>query len=156
MKKILVIDDDQFNRLFAREALEGVGYAVADAEDGESGLDKAKAESPDLILLDIVMPGLDGIEVCRRLKGIEGIGKTPVVMYTSLDENKLIEVAFEAGAADYIIKPPNVAQLRARVAMNLRFREEIARREECERKLAEALREIDRLRSGGEIIDLMK
>ena len=132
MKKILVIDDDQFNRTFAREALEEAGYAVIDAEDGAQGIAKAGQEAPDLILLDIVMPGLDGIEVCLCLKQLDACKNTPVIMYTSMDEDRLIEVALKAGASDYIIKPPNVTQLRIRVALNLR--------------LAEALAEIERLR----------
>ena len=144
MRKILVIDDDQFNRAFARDALESAGYSVIDAGDGEEGLEKADAEAPDLVLLDIVMPGMDGIEVCKELKKRDACRITPVIMYTSLNEEKLIETALQAGASDYVIKPPNVAQLRSRVALNLR--------------LAEALTEIERLRreleNGGGLIDL--
>lgn len=146
MKKILVIDDDRFNRTFARDALENVGYAVIEAEDGEQGIEKAGRETPDLILLDIVMPGLDGIDVCHRLKDLDACNNTPIVMYTSLDEDRLIEIALKAGASDYIIKPPNVTQLRIRVGLNLR--------------LAEALAEIARLKEeetgNGELIDLVE
>ncbi len=146
MKKILIIDDDQFNRTFAGEALEEAGYAIIYAEDGEKGLEKAGEEHPDLILLDIVMPGLDGIETCRRLKQMDACKRTPIIMYTSLNEEKMIEIALQTGAADYIIKPLNITQLRARVAMNIR--------------LAEALAEIERLREenkgNGELVDLVK
>lgn len=146
MKKILVIDDDLFNRTFARDALEKAGYAVIDAEDGEHGIEMAGQESPDLILLDIVMPGLDGIDVCHRLKELDTCKNTPIVMYTSLDEDRLIEIALKAGASDYIIKPPNVTQLRIRVALNLR--------------LAEAMAEIVRLKGeeidDAELIDLVE
>lgn len=146
MKKILVIDDDRFNRTFARDALENAGYAVIEAEDGEQGIEKAGREAPDLILLDIVMPGLDGIDVCHRLKDLDACNNTPIVMYTSLDEDRLIEIALKAGASDYIIKPPNVTHLRIRVGLNLR--------------LAEALAEIARLKEeetgNGELIDLVE
>lgn len=146
MKKILVIDDDRFNRTFVRDALEKAGYAVIESEDGEQGIEKAGREAPDLILLDIVMPGLDGIDVCHRLKALESCKNTPIVMYTSLDEDRLIEIALKAGASDYIIKPPSVTQLRIRVALNLR--------------LAEALAEIARLKGAKiddvELIDLVE
>ena len=146
MKKILVIDDDRFNRTFARDALEEAGYAVIEAEGGVQGIEKAGREAPDLILLDIVMPDMDGIEVCRKLKELDACRNTPIVMYTSLDEDRLIEIALKAGASDYIIKPPNVTQLRIRVGLNLR--------------LAEALAEIARLKGeeagNGELIDLVE
>ena len=160
MKKILVIDDENFYRTFTRESLEGVGYEVVEAEDGAEGIKKAKKELPDLILLDIVMPGMDGIEVCGELMKIENVRDIPVLMYTSQDEAQLIKIALDTGAADYIIKPANDDQLLARVRINLRLKQETDRRKEYEQKLIKAHEEIKRL--GGtvdeedEIIDLME
>ncbi|MGB0631611.1 MAG: hybrid sensor histidine kinase/response regulator [Alphaproteobacteria bacterium] len=102
---ILVVDDDPTQRLLCREALEQRGYTVEEAEDGESGLDAARNIQPDLILLDVMMPGMDGYEVCREIRADADLNRTPVVIVTALEDLESIDTGFQAGASDFIGKP---------------------------------------------------
>ena len=102
---ILVVDDDPTQRLLCREALEQRGYRVEEAEDGETGLALARDIHPDLILLDVMMPGIDGYEVCRAIRADDDLRRTPVVIVTALEDLESIETGFEAGASDFIGKP---------------------------------------------------
>ncbi|MCP5153102.1 MAG: EAL domain-containing protein [Ectothiorhodospiraceae bacterium] len=112
---VLVIDDDEATRLILRAALEWDGYRIEEAADGEAGLAATAALEPDLILLDAMMPGLDGFEVCRRLTA-PGPGRAPaVLMVTGLRDDDVVERAFAAGAADFVGKPFRPPVLRQRV-----------------------------------------
>ena len=102
---ILIVDDDPTQRLLCREALEQRGYRVEEAEDGESGLAAAHDIRPDLILLDVMMPGMDGYDVCRTIRADADLKRTPVVIVTALEDLDSIETGFEAGASDFIGKP---------------------------------------------------
>ena len=105
MKKVLIIDDTEANRKTAGDALKASGYDVIDAEDGTEGVYLAKKMTPDLILLDLAMPDVDGIEACRQIRAIGSLKEVPIVMLSAMGDNKLIEIAKAAGANDYIVKP---------------------------------------------------
>lgn len=102
---ILWIDDDRLLLTFGKEALERLGYRVLTASDGISGLDAAKREPPDLIILDVLMPNLDGYEICRRLRGDVGLKDTPILLLTALEERMLDLWGREAGATFTMSKP---------------------------------------------------
>jgi signal transduction histidine kinase len=102
---ILVIDDEPTQRLLSRQALEQRGYRVEEAESGEAGLALARQLKPELILLDVMMPGMDGFEVCRQIRTDADLGRTPVVIVTALEDLESIEIGFRAGATDFIAKP---------------------------------------------------
>jgi serine phosphatase RsbU (regulator of sigma subunit)/anti-sigma regulatory factor (Ser/Thr protein kinase)/HPt (histidine-containing phosphotransfer) domain-containing protein len=117
--RVLVVDDVRTNVDLLVRALKD-DYRLSVAFDGESALRSAAARPPDLILLDIMMPGLDGYEVCRRLKSDPATRDVPVVFLTSLDEVRDKTEGFEAGAADYITKPFEILEVKARVRALLR------------------------------------
>tara|TARA_R110002072_G_scaffold110118_2_gene237602 strand:- start:2669 stop:3883 length:1215 start_codon:yes stop_codon:yes gene_type:complete len=102
---VLVIDDEPTQRMLSREALEQRGYRVEEADSGEAGLELAREFKPDLILLDVMMPGMDGFEVCRRIRIDPDLHRTPVVIVTALEDLDSIEIGFKAGATDFIAKP---------------------------------------------------
>src|SRR5258708_10899023 len=120
--KMLVIDDTPQNIRLLEAVLVPRGYALSSATSGLEGLDKVANEQPDLILLDIVMPGMDGYEVCRRLRSNPATQLLPIVMITASGEQEKIN-AIEAGADDFITKPLNQAELLARVKSLLRVKE---------------------------------
>lgn len=116
----LVIDDDAMMRLLVRETLEGVGMTVADAADGMSGIAEFERARPDIILLDVMMPDVDGFATCRRLREHAQGRHTPIVMITGLDDDESIQRAYEAGATDFVVKPINWPILAHRVRYVLR------------------------------------
>ncbi len=113
-KKILLIDDSETILMMERMIL-GQGYDIVTAKDGRSGIEKALAEKPDLILLDVVMPNMDGFEVCRLLRAEEVTRVTPIVMVTTRGEADNMEAGFRSGCSDYITKPINGLELLAKV-----------------------------------------
>lgn len=123
MNRILVIDDQPDNVFILQDRLEREGYEILTAYDGIAGLEKAKTELPDLILLDIMMPGLSGLEVCEKLVSFEDTKRIPIILVTALVDVKDIEVGLKVGAYDYIKKPFNKIELIARVRSALRFSE---------------------------------
>ncbi|MEI6235234.1 MAG: response regulator [Planctomycetota bacterium] len=112
---ILIVDDNPMGRDALEELLFGQGYTLATAEDGPSALQKAADISPDLILLDVMMPGMDGYEVCRRIRANPQLAETPVILVTALDDQASRLQGLEAGADDFISKPYNRIELRTRV-----------------------------------------
>lgn len=114
--KILVVDDIELNRDLLRRRLERQGYQVIAAEDGDQALRAVCAESPDLILLDIIMPGKDGFEVLRELKADKLLRHIPVIMLSALDEMDSVVKCVKLGAEDYLHKPFNPVLLKARIA----------------------------------------
>lgn len=112
---ILVVDDDATMREVLCVHLEDEGYRLLKAEDGPSALETARRTYPDLILLDVMMPGMDGYEVCRRLRRDPLLAEIPVVMITSLDDRESRLEGLRAGADDFLPKPYDTAELRARV-----------------------------------------
>ena len=112
---ILLADDDKFMRLQLRRVMELEGYQVAEASDGEECLAIYPSLNPDIVLLDVQMPRIDGFTCCRQLQKISGDEQTPVLMITGLDDQESVDRAFAAGATDYITKPIHWAVLRHRV-----------------------------------------
>jgi putative two-component system response regulator len=113
--KILVVDDERQNVEVLRRLMTRLGYEVLTAADGESALESVVRDRPDLILLDVNMPGIDGFEVCRRLKADTATRLIPVVLITTLTESEDRVRGIEAGADDFLSKPPVIAELEARV-----------------------------------------
>lgn len=104
MAKILLADDDQALRQLYSLELTNQQYSVVEAVDGDDCLEKAKAEKPDLILLDIMMPKTDGIAALSKLKADEELKAIPVVMLTNFGQENLVQQAFGLGAIDYLLK----------------------------------------------------
>lgn len=115
--RILVIEDEERIRQFLQRGLTFEGYRVDTAADGPSGLDMARENPPDLVLLDIMLPGMDGIEVCRRLRSVSEV---PILMLTAKETIEDRVVGLDAGADDYLVKPFAFDELMARVRALLR------------------------------------
>jgi signal transduction histidine kinase len=113
--KLLVVDDDEGNRDVLSQRLRKEGYAVASAQTGREALKMLAEESFDLVLLDIMMPEMDGFEVLERLKANDGLQHVPVIMISALSETESVARCVEMGAEDYLTKPFNVILLRARL-----------------------------------------
>ncbi|HPP46533.1 MAG TPA: response regulator, partial [Accumulibacter sp.] len=103
----LVVDDDYVMRMLERETLAQFGFEVIEAEDGEQALAMFDQPPPNLVLLDVEMPGIDGFEVCRRLRQIWDMTNVPVIMVTGMDDLASINRAYESGANDFVAKPIN-------------------------------------------------
>ena len=119
---ILAVDDTPSDLELLAKILEREGYNLALAKDGSQALDLAAKEKPDLILLDIFMPGMDGIEICRRLKADPAIQDIPVIFVTSQSGSDEVLAGFEAGAVDYVTKPFRIPELLARVHVQAELR----------------------------------
>jgi signal transduction histidine kinase len=111
----LIVDDDAVNRLMARAALESVGWGVEEAENGREALVAFQQLHPDVVLLDIMMPGMDGFAACAALRKLSGGEHTPVLIMTGLDDYDSITRAYDAGATDFLTKPLNGLLLTHRV-----------------------------------------
>lgn len=107
----LIVDDEELMRSMVRDILEEKGYRVFTAADGVSAIDIATREQPDVILLDVVMPGIDGYETCRRLKEDPTTREVPILMMTAVEDEKLNQKAFAAGAAFTMAKTMNVEKI---------------------------------------------
>lgn len=112
---VLVADDDKVTRTCLRQAMEQEGYRVIEATDGESCLATFTQTAPDIVLLDAVMPIMDGFTCCHRLKDIDPEQRTPILMITALEDAESVNQAFEAGAVDFVTKPIHWAVLYQRV-----------------------------------------
>ena len=112
---VLVIEDDPFIAEMLREILELGGYQVECAPNGAAGLARMEAREVDLVLLDVMLPGADGLQVCRRIRDQESATRLPVVMLTVLNLPDDHQAAFTAGADDYLAKPFDIDELLARV-----------------------------------------
>jgi len=117
---VLIVDDDVTMRLLASETLGQAGFRVVEAEDGRAALAVFEALRPDVVLLDVMMPVLDGFETCAALRRIEGAEHVPVLMMTGLDDSDSINRVYEVGATDFITKPIAWPMLRHRVGYVLR------------------------------------
>ncbi len=118
MKKILIVEDDAAIVLGLEGALQGEGYETLTARTGPDGWRLAKEQKPDLLVLDLMLPGMSGLEICKRLRD-EGM-KTPVIMLTSKAEESDKVLGLELGADDYVTKPFSLRELMARVKVRLR------------------------------------
>lgn len=118
-ESILIVEDDAFNREFLRILLDTAGFSVTEASDGFQALAMLQERVPDLILLDVVMPGLDGISVCRKIKEDERFVDIPIIFLSSRTETEDKIIGLHAGASDYIAKPFEAAEILARVRVHL-------------------------------------
>ena len=118
---ILVADDNPNNLQMIESMLRGFGYTVRVALDGEAALRSVQSESPELILLDIHMPKLDGYETCERLKANEKTRDIPVIFASAMDDQFNKIKGFQAGAVDYVTKPVQLDELRARIDVHLQL-----------------------------------
>ena len=134
-RSILVVDDTPANIGFLLETLSQAGYRVRVAPDGESALEQAQYAAPDLVLLDVMMPGIDGFETCRRMRKLARLAQTPIIFMTALSDAQDKVRAFGAGADDYVTKPFQQEEVLARVRCHLARRELEAKLEEANREL---------------------
>ncbi len=123
MHKILAVDDEPGNVVLLKNILESSGYKILPAFSGKQALEVAMEEKPDLILLDVMMPEISGFEVCRFLTSDDRTSHIPVIMVTALTDSSDLKKGFESGAFDYVKKPIDITELRARVKAALRFSE---------------------------------
>ncbi len=149
---ILIVDDDIVNLKLAVECLDDLGVKLLTARDGRTAIERAHIAQPDLILLDVQMPGIDGFETCRQLKAAPSTQAIPVIFMTALNsiDDKLR--GFEVGGVDYIPKPVQLAELHARVKTHLALyqlqkalQSEIHERKQAEAALFKANQELQRL-----------
>ena len=138
--RILVVDDDELNHRLLEDCLEPLGYRLLHAREGEEALALAADERPDLVLLDIVMPGMDGYEVCRRLKAAPGEQFLPVIFFTQCDDTRSKVLGLRAGADDYVTKPFVPEELVTRIESMRRF-QRLEQRLEAEKRRAEREKE---------------
>ncbi len=116
-ERILAIDDDYLLLQVIERSLESAGYQVTTAPDGQSGLQQLRQSQPHLVILDLMMPNLDGWEICRRIRDISTV---PIIMLTALESQKDIVKGLKLGADDYLVKPFHPEELQARVEAVLR------------------------------------
>lgn len=121
--KVLVVDDDLFNLTVVGDELSSLGYSVVTAFNGKDAIEIAQDSRPDVILLDVVMPVMDGYEVCKRLKELEATKYIPVVMLTALKDTESKYKGLEAGAIEFINKPPDMVELGIRLKNVIELKE---------------------------------
>ena len=114
-KKILLVDDSATALMMEKMILKTEPFDLIVARNGQQALELAASEHPDLILLDVMMPVMDGLEACRRLRQHEATRSTPIIMVTTRGEAKQVEDGFESGCTDYVTKPINGLELLAKV-----------------------------------------
>jgi DNA-binding response OmpR family regulator/DNA-binding CsgD family transcriptional regulator len=131
---VLIVDDVPENLSLLYDALDEAGYAVLVATNGESALQRARQSLPDVILLDALMPGMDGFEVARRLKADAETHRIPIIFMTGLTEAEHVVAAFDAGSADYVTKPIRPTEVLARIAAHV----QVARQTQQARSVLDA------------------
>jgi len=122
-KKILLVDDEQDMVYAVKMQLEAEGFSVLTAKDGQEGLDKARKENPDLVILDLMLPKIDGYKVCRMLKFDEKYKKIPIIIYTARAQAVDEKLGYEVGADAYMTKPFDPKKLLAKINELLNRRE---------------------------------
>lgn len=141
LQTVLLVDDSPVNLGVVVEGLERHGVEVLVAVDGEEALQRTEVATPDLILLDVMMPGMDGFEVCRKLKANDRTRDIPVIFMTSLNSTENKVKGFNAGGVDYVTKPLQVDEVRARVETHLKLRGLQKKLEEKNVKLQQEVKE---------------
>jgi PAS domain S-box-containing protein len=143
--KILIVDDSQTNIDYLASILKRDDYLIASSNNGTNAITKAKGNRFDLILLDVIMEGIDGFEVCKELKGFSATKDVPIIFLTGLSDSQHITKGFEFGAVDFVTKPYNHSELKARVQTHLelkRWKDTIA---DKNKQLEETNRELEKL-----------
>jgi len=148
--RILVVDDDRALAEMLGMVLQGEGFLTEHSADGSEAVEKFREMRPDLVLLDLMLPGLDGIEVCARIRAESGV---PIIMLTARTDTTDVVAGLEAGADDYVMKPFNPAELIARVRARLREPQQEVSEELCigDLKIDVAAHEV---RRGAQVISL--
>ena len=136
--RVLIIDDDAVTRLLVGSAMCGAGHEVLENDSGETAMATLEECRPELILLDLEMPGMGGLAFCRWLRTRPACHNLPVLVMTAHDDSTTIQNAFDAGASDFIAKPLNFNILVHRVRFLLRARDNLRALERSRRNLAEA------------------
>lgn len=142
-EKVLVVDDSSVNRTLLAAILTKAGFEIAEAQSGEEALAKVAEFLPDLVLLDIMMPGIDGYEVCAALKADERTAAIPVIFLSALSEAADKIKGLETGGADYVTKPFDKGEVLARVRSQLKIRNLTQRLMQTNRELMEKQRKLD-------------
>jgi diguanylate cyclase (GGDEF)-like protein/PAS domain S-box-containing protein len=137
---ILIVDDDAGGRLLMRAALERCGFAVVEAEDGAQGVAAFEARRPEFVILDLLMPGTDGFEVCAAIRRLPGGGDIPILVLTGLEDPTSIQRAYESGGTDFVTKPLDWVILGHRVRYMLRAKQAFDDLKKSEARLAHAQR----------------
>src|SRR5712692_1600870 len=128
--KILIVDDEPFNVDYLQQELEDLGYETISATNGQEALEKVAAEAPDLILLDVMMPVMDGFTACRILKANEATQLIPIIIMTVLGGTEDRIKGIEAGADDFLTKPVDRRELIARIQTAVKLKQAVDRRSE--------------------------
>lgn len=136
----LIVDDDMIVRVFVREALEQSGHEVCEAENGSQALERFIEYRPDIVLLDIMMPGMDGFTACAKFRELVGGSRVPILIMTALDDTESIAKAYERGATDFITKPLNPTILSHRVKYMFRSSQTLEALRKSESRLGLAQR----------------
>jgi diguanylate cyclase (GGDEF)-like protein len=139
-ERILLVDDEQSVRLTTSEVLKGAGFIVDEAASGEEALTQFDLNTPDMVLLDALMPGMDGFEVCQRLKNRRESGYTPILMLTGKDDMDSVNLAFSSGADGFTSKPLNYTGLIHRLCFQLRAAQDARTMHENQERLKNAQR----------------
>jgi adenylate cyclase len=153
--RVLIVDDNENNRAILAARLGAQGYSTTEASDGAEALEAVRGDAPDLVLLDVTMPRMDGLEACRRLKSDASLGFIPIILVTARADSKDVVAGLEAGADEYLTKPVDQSALVARVRSMLRVKELhdrtrqqaaelVAWNDKLERRVADQLIQIER------------
>ena len=118
-KKILIVDDSLTSVMWQQLVLKQESYEILVANDGQAGVEAAVASRPDLILMDMVMPRMNGLEALRAIRATRGLANVPIIMVTTRSEMKNIEAAFASGCSEYITKPIDRTELLGKVRAQL-------------------------------------
>jgi diguanylate cyclase (GGDEF)-like protein/PAS domain S-box-containing protein len=137
---ILIVDDDASGRFLTRAALEPHGFAVVEAEDGAQGVAAFENRRPDFVILDLLMPGMDGLEVCAAIRRLPGGENVPILVLTGLEDPTSVQRAYDSGATDFVTKPLDWAILGHRVRYMLRAKQAFDDLKKSEARLAQAQR----------------
>ncbi len=134
-EKILLVDDDAGFRLTTCEALNGAGFQMIEATCGSDAIAMALQQKPALILLDVLMPDMDGYEVCQRLRSLDPLKQTPILMVTGLEDSDSIEQAYRSGATGFVTKPVQLSQLLHMIRFQLRSSQNMLQLHESQQQL---------------------
>ena len=118
-KSILIVDDDRVSRTLYTRILQHAGFAVHEAIDGADGLEKVRELDPDLMILDLVLPKIDGLTLCQTLRAEEGFARLPIFVISGRADKQMIKRGFDSGATDYLTKPIRRQDLLMRIEATL-------------------------------------